>query len=200
MVAHKQSGQPARRRGRAGAPAPLAAVREISAELGGRVRDGVRTIRERAADKAGEVTETLRDEAGRWVDLQKEWAVGRVTGVADAVHKAARVLRAANIDGVAGYVEGAAAGADEVAEYLQDNDLRDMVDDAGDLAREYPTLFVAAMFALGLAAGRVARAGREIGQAQAPTGEAGNRRGGGGHDAGRRGRRGKGRAAGRKPE
>jgi hypothetical protein len=196
MVAQRKRKQADRRRkrddGSAGVAAGVGTVQELTAQLGVRVREGVRTIREQAAHQAGELAHAVRDEAGRWVDQQKEWAAGRVTNVGDAAHKAARVLRAANIDHLAGYVEGAAAGADEVSQYLGENDLAQMIDDAGELARRYPAVFAAGMFALGLAVGRFARAGQESQEDQSATAEAGTRRGvaGGGRDGvGVRGRR-----------
>lgn len=141
-------------------------IRERATELAEKVRSGATTVRKQVAQQAGEITQAVRDEAGRLLDEQKVRAAARVGGVASTMHRVAGVLQAARIDPVAGYVEGVAGGADRVSSYLEERQVREMVEDAGDAAKRYPAAFLGGMLAVGLALGLFVKVGRAAAETQ----------------------------------
>jgi hypothetical protein len=142
------------------------------AELAERARDGARVAREQVALKASEAAGALADEANRYVDERKGRAVDRVDRVASATHQTANILRAAKLGAASEYIEHAAVAMDGLTDYLEEGDVRQLLDDAADLARRHPAIAAAGVVVAGLAVGRFLAAGRLAEQSREATGGA----------------------------
>ena len=138
----------------------LSAVWTSAASLADLARDGVRAAREQAGRAAEDAARSIGDEAVRMVDERKGRAAERLERVASAAHQTANVLRAAKLSVAGDYLEQGASAIDGVTGYLEDGDVRQMIDDATDLARRYPALAAAGVIVAGLAVGRFLAAGR----------------------------------------
>jgi hypothetical protein len=111
---------------------------------------------------AGELTHTtlaaVRDGAKQAYDQRKTQAVARLTQAGKVASKAAGALRAVEAGAVADYVEAASQRAGHVAEYLEEHNLTQMIDDAGDLVRRNRAVAVGGMLVVGFALTRFLKA------------------------------------------
>jgi hypothetical protein len=129
-----------------------------AADVSDRVRSGARALKEQATEKAGEIGRAVTDEANRLISGQKGKAVAKIQFVGATVDKAARLLHAAKVENVAGYVDLAARSTRRAAKYVDKKDLSEMLEDANDLAKMHPAAVLGGMFLVGLAAGRFLKA------------------------------------------
>jgi len=132
-------------------------IRDGASHVTEEVRSTAQAVAARAADTARDLGNTVRNEAGRVIDAQRGRAASKVRKVGSAVDKAARLLRAGRIDGLADYVDMAARTAEHASDYLEDRALDQMLDDLGDLAKRHPVAIFGGLLAAGFAAGRVAK-------------------------------------------
>jgi len=132
-----------------------------AADVSDRVLSGARALKDQAAERAGEIGRAVKDEANRVVNSQKGLAANKIRYVGSAVDKAARLLHAAKVENVAGYVDLAARSTRKAAKYVDRNDLSDMLTDANRLAKKHPAAVLGGMFVLGLAAARFIKASEQ---------------------------------------
>jgi len=135
---------------------------EVASELAALAREGARTLTAQTAETAEQAGRAIRGEARQILTGQKQRVTEGVGRLGSALHQTAKVMRDSDIDAAAGYVQAAAEWVDQVRRYLGGCDVEDLADDLGDWARDYPTVFLGALFAAGVAAGRFVRAGEQL--------------------------------------
>ncbi|HWV53060.1 MAG TPA: hypothetical protein VNZ93_10825 [Pseudorhodoplanes sp.] len=96
-------------------------------------------------DREGRASDRLRGFANR----QKDIGVEKMSGLADAAHKAADALANEN-SGMADLVHEAADGLHRASENLRTRDVGDIYRSVNDFARQQPLTFLACSFAAGV--------------------------------------------------
>jgi hypothetical protein len=100
------------------------------------------------------VVQRVKDQATAQLSSQKDRATTGLGTVASAVRQTTEHLRAEQHDTVAQYVERAADQIDRFSQRLKEKDVSELLNDAQQLARRQPALFVGGAFALGLIGAR----------------------------------------------
>jgi hypothetical protein len=103
---------------------------------------------------ASGVMNRVRQTATAQLSTQKDRATDGLGSLAQAVRKTSQPLRESNQDTIAGYVEQAADQIDRFSTRLRERDVQELVQDAQQLARRQPALFIGGAFALGLLTAR----------------------------------------------
>ena len=114
--------------------------------------------RERAGSQVGELVEQVKHEGEEFLTERKGLLAEQFTNVSTAIRRAADKLHDTDSAFVASYVDRAADKVEDVGKYIEQRDLRDVIEDAGVVARRQPVLFGGAMFLAGLAAARFLKA------------------------------------------
>ena len=126
-------------------------LREQAAELGRQAGRGAR----QAATEA-QVHAESRFDRGR------HEAAHTLASVATRLRESGTNLRGADAQDFAGeYVQRAAEQIERAAKYVQDADVREVVDQVEDFARRRPAVFIGAAFACGILAARYLKSSRE---------------------------------------
>lgn len=100
------------------------------------------------------IVDKVRERATAQLTSQKDRAFDGIGSVAQAVRQSTQQLRDQHHDTLAGYVEQAADQIDRLAQQLRGKDVGELLDDAQQLARRQPALFVGSAFAIGLLGAR----------------------------------------------
>ena len=170
MVAMSEAGS--RRQGRSsssggGGDVPdvvdqLKQFKQRAADVAGSVRDGaggaVEQVKHKAADVTRAITSTLREEAERLFDEQKGKAASKVGRYGKTIHQVAHALRAVKADPVAELVDSAGGHVEGLTDYLEERNLTQVLEDAGEVARRHPGMMIGGMFLTGLALARFLKA------------------------------------------
>jgi len=158
-----------RRHTRRGRPANEPGGGEVVA----RVRDGVtgatryvaeqgrtvaRQVKEATLEASQAVLQTVREEAERVYEKQKDRIAGRITRVSKIGGQAAHALRAVKADKAAEYVDDVSRRVGRATDYLEDHTLTEMMEDAGEIVRRNPALAVGGLFVAGFAVTRFLKA------------------------------------------
>jgi hypothetical protein len=114
--------------------------------------------RERAGAQVGELVEQVKHEGEEFLSERKSLVAGQFTNISGAIRRAADKLHDTDSKFIADYVDRAADKVDDVGRYIDEHDLRDVVEDVGVVARRQPLLFAGGMFLAGLAAARFLKA------------------------------------------
>ena len=96
----------------------------------------------------------VRDQATAQLSSQKDRATDGLGTVAQAVRQTTRHLREEQHDTVARYADQAADQIERFSQRLREKDVGELLNDAQQLARRKPALFVGGAFALGLLGAR----------------------------------------------
>ena len=96
------------------------------------------------------IAEKLREQAKSRLSSQKDRALDGVGGVTEAIRQTTQSLRDKQHDTVARYVEQVTDQLDRITRRLKEKDIGELLEDAQQLARRQPAMFVGAAFALGL--------------------------------------------------
>lgn len=96
----------------------------------------------------------VREQATAQLATQKNKATDGLGSVAEAVRETTRHLREGQHDTVAHYAEQAADQIERFSQRLRNKDVGDLLNDAQQLARRKPALFVGGAFAIGLLGAR----------------------------------------------
>jgi vacuolar-type H+-ATPase subunit H len=121
-----------------------------------------------AQQASGAPLDQAREKAQRLVSSAQERAVEQVqarfdeqkTRAADSLSSVAQTLRSSTQnfqtgqDGIGRYINEAADRVDNLAHYLHDRELNDIVDQVEDFARRQPVAFLGGAFALGVLGAR----------------------------------------------
>jgi hypothetical protein len=106
------------------------------------------------AEDTDSIVGRVREQATAQLASQKNKATDGLGSVAQAVRQTTRQLRDEQHDTVARYAEQAADQIERFSQRLKDKDVGELVNDAQQLARRQPALFVGGAFALGLLGAR----------------------------------------------
>jgi gas vesicle protein len=115
------------------------------------VKSRAREVVDQAKERAGERIES------RIVD-SKTKAAETLSGVASTLHSSSQQLRESNQEGASRAMERAAEGVERFANYLQQTNVDDVVDQVHEFARRQPAAFIGGAFALGFIASRFIKA------------------------------------------
>ena len=133
--------------GRAGMPAP--ALKDQAADLGRKATQGAR-----------DVATQVQSQARTRLERGKQDAATTLSSVATSLLQSGLQLRDDQQDMAGEYVERAARQIERAANYVQNADLREMVDEVEHFARRRPALFIGSAFAAGLLAARFLKSSR----------------------------------------
>lgn len=114
--------------------------------------------RVRAGVQVGDLMNQVRDGSQEYVAGRKRLVAEQLTTISDAIRQAADKLHDADSGFIADYVDRAADGIEVAGQYVEANDLNNVIDDAGVIARRQPLLFASGMFVAGLAAAQFLKA------------------------------------------
>jgi hypothetical protein len=115
------------------------------------------TVTEQVKQQTQQAVGQVTQQATSTLASQKGQTAHGLTDVADALRQTGQQLQQKNqpMEGMAGQmIERAATGVDDVAGYLQNHDLNQIVGDFESFARRNSALFLGGAFVLGLAAAR----------------------------------------------
>jgi hypothetical protein len=134
----------------------------------GDMREQAAEVKDQVQQKAGEVKGLVAAQATDRLAAQKAAASENLVTVAHAFRHSGQQLRGQDQDGVARYIDQAAARLEQFADYLGGRDVRDLVRDAEQFARREPALFLGGAVAFGLLAARFLKSSAQGGQGMQP--------------------------------
>lgn len=117
-------------------------------------RQQVQPMLQQTQAKAGEWLGQARDKAVDQLDTQMDHAAGGMSSMAQALRQAGQQMRGQEQAMFAPYLEGAADYVDQFSGYLQEQDVRRMMDEVTGFARRQPGWFLGGAFVLGFLAAR----------------------------------------------
>lgn len=126
-------------------------------DLAAEAKEAVQHVKERVKDSASEAVSQVKQQARSAVHEQKEFAAERLSCVSEALHDSATRLRQEQATTFASLIEQAADRVDGLAQYLREQDMKDMIDAAQNWARRNPVLFLGGSFVLGLVIARLVK-------------------------------------------
>jgi hypothetical protein len=100
------------------------------------------------------ILDKVRETATGQLANQKDRATEGLGSVAQFVRQSTQQLRDQKQEGIAAYVEQAADQIDQFSQSLRNKDVSELLDDAQQLARRQPALFIGGAFLLGLVGAR----------------------------------------------
>ena len=112
------------------------------------------TARSQHKENGNGIVDRIRESAAAQLNSQKEKATDGLGTVASAVRESTLSLRSQQHDVAARFVEQAADQIERFSQRLRDKDVTQLLNDAQQLARRRPALFVGAAFALGVLGAR----------------------------------------------
>ena len=117
-------------------------------------RPGDSNTSESSNARGGGIVDRVKESATAQLSSQKERATDSLGTVANAVRQTTQSLREQQHDTVAQYIEQAADQIERFSERLKNKDVSELLNDAQQLARRQPALFIGGAFAIGLAGAR----------------------------------------------
>jgi len=111
-------------------------------------------LTDQVQQKTGQVVDQVKQQATTQASSQKNVAAQSINGVATAVSGFSQQLRQNNQAPLAHYTDQASEQLQNMASYLQNHGVGEIVDDVENIARREPALFLAGAFALGIVAAR----------------------------------------------
>jgi hypothetical protein len=112
---------------------------------------------EQVTDTAGHLASRATDIGIQQADRGRELAADGIYQVAQGIRRLSTELETGQ-PAIAGAAETAAEQAERLADYLRNNDARQMLSKVEDAARQQPLLFLGGAFVLGVAASRFLKA------------------------------------------
>jgi hypothetical protein len=135
---------------RSGSPRGAPEWRDQATDLGRKATEGARQL-------ANSAQSTARDRLERG----KSDAAVTLSSVASTLLSSGAKLRDGDEPMAGEYVERAARRIEQVANYVRDAEVREMVAEVEDFAKRRPAVFIGSAFALGLLAARFLKSSRE---------------------------------------
>jgi hypothetical protein len=129
-----------------------------AASRAGDARDKAEELGARALDTARDMGERAAEEVQSRVEDQKYRAADSLGNFAQSLRTASNQMPAD--DGVSRYMARAAEQVDNLASFLNNRDVADLVDEVEVFARRQPAAFVGSAFALGLLSARFLKSSR----------------------------------------
>ncbi len=115
-------------------------LREAAGKVAGTVREEYDQLREEVAHAAHETQTTVRRGAREYADEQRAAAADTVRAIASALYSSGDTLDSQGRDTVAALWRRGAAGAQEVAQWLEDKSAGDLWQQAQTYARRQPAV------------------------------------------------------------
>jgi len=132
-------------------------------------QEAVGPVVEGAQEKVGQVVDQAKQQTTSLLASRKDQAAGTLYTVAHALRQTGQQLREQEQAPVAGLVDQAATQVENVSGYLHGRDVRQLVDETEDFARQRPAVFVGGALALGVLAARFLKSSRR--KATTPPGQ-----------------------------
>lgn len=130
---------------------------------GSQAREQVEAKAEQATDRARQAAGGMVDRAAHQLterlDQQKHHAAHSLSSVADGLRRSSSQFEGVP-DGMTRYLGEAADRVDELAHYLHDREVEEIVGQVEDFARRQPAAFLGGAFALGLLGARFLKSSR----------------------------------------
>jgi len=114
-------------------------------------RQTMKETREQIEEEARTMAQEQRQRAAHMVEERKKMAAGKVDALAEALRASGERLREKQESHMAQCMERVSDRLHSYAGMLRDRDMRDLLQEAKDLARRNPSLFLGGAFALGFA-------------------------------------------------
>jgi hypothetical protein len=128
---------------------------------GGILKHTVDEAIERARQTKEEIVEEARGSARSLLDEQRKRVAEELEIVASAVREAGRKLKEEDREAAAHYTDRAAEGVERVSNYLHERHFGEVLEDAGELLRRQPALFIAGAFTAGFFLARFLKSSAE---------------------------------------
>jgi hypothetical protein len=127
---------------------------------------GGETLSDRAEDVVDRITDTADDLRHRAADEVQARVEGQKERAADSLEGVARSLRSASEQmtddmGIGRYMARAAEQVDNLASFLNNREVTELMHDVEDFARRQPAAFVGSAFALGLLGARFLKSSKD---------------------------------------
>lgn len=129
-----------------------AQAQQAGAQAAGQVREAVKEAKSQGAEMLG----AAKNEAMSRAEQGKSELADRLEDVAEAAHRSGAEFEG-HQDAIAHLVERGAAELEALSRTLRGNNLQELLNELGGLARRQPALFVGASMAAGFALARVGR-------------------------------------------
>jgi len=154
------------------------------------VKERTRSATQEATRGASEVAhalfETAQDEAERFYERHKSRAASKVGRLGKAAKQTAHALHAVRADTAAEYLDAASERVAQTREYLQEQSLGGILEDAGRVVRRNRAVAAGGLFLMGFAAARFLKASSSRAEADAELDEDRSSKRASGEPAGRR--------------
>jgi len=134
-------------------------------EIADTVQEQVAQVVDQAVTQTADTVAQVKEQASSVFVDQRDRAIAGLSGLADALRETGRTLsEQTNSDGegdqspamaIAPLIEEIADRLASSSDFLKDKDVRQLIDDAENLARRQPMLFVGALFAVGVVGARL---------------------------------------------
>ena len=132
-------------------PSPIAEAKEG-------LKNTVRETKDKIAAKTKEVAAQAKETGEQYVQQGKERAADRLGGVSQTIRQTADRFEQAQDPNIAHYTRVVAEKLEGAANYLRQHDLQQLKHDGEDLVRQHPAVFFGGMFIAGFAAARFLKA------------------------------------------
>jgi len=140
-------------------------AKSAGAEIASTVQEQVSDVVGQAVSQTADTVAQVKEQASSVFVDQRDRAIAGLSGLADALRETGRTLSQqadGNEDGDRSPAMAIAPLIDEIADrlanssdFLKDKDVRQLIDDAENLARKQPMLFVGALFGVGVIGARL---------------------------------------------
>jgi vacuolar-type H+-ATPase subunit E/Vma4 len=136
-------------------------LREEAKEFASEAREGARSTMEQAKEQAARAAHEAETRTRSMIESQKGAAADSVHNVADALRKTAHQLDDQNQRMVGQLTNWAAEGLDRFSQSLRERDLGALLNQAEDVARRQPAVFIGGAVALGFVVSRFLKSSAE---------------------------------------
>ncbi len=109
---------------------------------------------EKAQQQASQLADKAQQQVESRLATQKKQATHGMQNLAGALEQTSQQLRQQGQESLAEYTTKAADQVQHLAQYLNQHDINDLIDQTQNYARQHPVPFLAGAFALGFAASR----------------------------------------------
>jgi hypothetical protein len=137
-------------------------VKERAAEVANYVKSSTRAatqqVKETAAEMARAIGETVKEEAERLFEEQRDRVSSRAVKVGKATRQVAHALKAVRLDAVAEQMEAGARRVDDASDYIKERNLTEILQDAEEIVQRNRGLAVGGLFIAGFALARFLKA------------------------------------------
>lgn len=150
----------------------------------GQVKDTAQGLIDKARETAGQAYEMATEKAASKLDEQKAVVTSGLASVAGSIKQVGESLRetddqTAVTEITAKYGDRLAGQIEQISNYFEQNDLREIASDVEDFARKNPAVFIGGAFALGILAARFLKSSKPApASAKKPAAKSGKSRSG----------------------